>query len=165
MNLLETLKASLMQLLRQQEPKIAPQPVEQVEEIPMEMEKESQPEVSAVKENREEEYLQIPNFSRQLPMKSPRVLKSFVDSHQSLIYTYILSSLRKAIHENLPEIVLFKLGESHLIAKVRQEEYETTLRMVDEYFLGEEEYEKVSLCRKLLNRLHVNRVIEDSKEV
>jgi hypothetical protein len=110
-------------------------------------------------------YLVIPNYARQLPMKSPTILRSFVEGHQKLISKYVLSCLKLAIAQNNPEVVLFRLGESTLIAKITKDDYEPALRTLDSFFLKIEEYESVQQCRDCINKIHVNRVIDESKKM
>ena len=109
----------------------------------------------------------VPNPVHQkfvLPMESAQKLKTFVDENKSLVYDYMLRKLRGAIRQNRPEVLIFVLGDSSLHAKIKKNEYEDTIQMMIQYFLKAEEYEKIIQCKELLQRLYVNRVIDESKQ-
>lgn len=99
-----------------------------------------------------------------LPMKSPAVLRRFAEGNQDLVFDYVLGKMKKAVARNASRIRLFRLGESRLISTIERADFADTLNRLIEFYLAKEEYEKVSVCKKLLDRHHVNQVIGESRE-
>jgi hypothetical protein len=106
----------------------------------------------------------IPGADRKLPMKSPESVKKFIEENPSLVSDYFLKRLKVAIKNDLSEIILFRLGESKLIAKIEYKNYEEQLKKLIEFYIKSEQYEKVVACNKLLERHFINRVIGESKK-
>lgn len=120
-------------------------------------------------EEKEEEVVEnnipvIPGAERKLPMKSPESVKKFIENNPSIVSDYFLKRLKVAIKNDLPEIVLFRLGESKLLAKIEYKNYEEQLKKLIEFYIKSEQYEKVVTCNKLLERHFINRVIGESKK-
>lgn len=97
-----------------------------------------------------------------LRIPSTLALRIFVKGNEDIINTYILKCLNRAIIKNLPEAVLFRVDETGLTSVISYEDYPIQIDMLREYFLKNEEYEKLSLCDKLLIKYNIDKLIKES---
>jgi hypothetical protein len=97
-----------------------------------------------------------------LPLRNPVVVTSFLRQNQHLVSDYFLKALKFAILKDLPQIVLFRLGESDMIAVATIDSYEEYLNKLKEFYVSEQEFEKAAICNKLVVRLNINRLIKGS---
>jgi hypothetical protein len=97
-------------------------------------------------------------------MKSPESVALWVSENEKLVNEFFFVSVRKAILHDLPEVILFRLGESKLLAKLERKNYEVLLDKLQNYFLRTEQYEKIPICKQLRDKHYVNRVIDESAQ-
>jgi hypothetical protein len=99
-----------------------------------------------------------------LPLKSPTALRQFLTDHKSEMYLFILSKLKIGIRDNVTEVVLFKLGASNRVAKIKKEDFEKLLSDMMSHFAALEDYDRSIQCRSLLQKHYINRVVDDTKQ-
>lgn len=97
-----------------------------------------------------------------LPMKSPQVLRAFLAKNEDIVNEYAFKCLKMAVIRNLPEVVLFRLGDSDFLAMFEFENYPEQLDRLADYFVKTEQYEKASECKKLKDRCFIERLIGES---
>ncbi len=73
---------------------------------------------------------------------------------------YIFQRMKDAIHENSEEIVLFKIKGLGMEVLLLKKDYDIALRDIKDRFLKLEEYEMVPRCNQLLDKFHVNQLID-----
>jgi hypothetical protein len=104
----------------------------------------------------------LPNTEHCLPMKSPESVAFWISENEQLVNEFFFVSVQRAILQNLPELILFRLGESRLLAKLERHNYEALLDKLENYFMRSEQYERIPICKHLRDKHYVNRVIDES---
>lgn len=97
-----------------------------------------------------------------LPLKDPDIVTAFLVQNQKLVSEYFFKCLKKAVVRNLPEVVLFRLGESEMVSTIKSIDYEDQLNKLMDFYSSEDEFERASECRNLIVKHKVNRLIEES---
>lgn len=85
----------------------------------------------------------------------------FVEDNQTNVYKYFYNSIKSAIKENSSEAILFRLGNSKMLLRIKSVDFVDTLKSMEQHFLKVEEYEMVPKCRKLIDKHYVNHLTEN----
>lgn len=97
-----------------------------------------------------------------IPASSDTSLEIFVRRNEGVISEYVFKRMKLAVVEDREEVVLFRIAASDLLCIVERDEYGEQLSKLCDYFLKDEQYEKVAACKKLINIYNVDRVIRES---
>lgn len=108
-------------------------------------------------------FFEIDGAENQLPMKTEQTIKRFTKENKPLIMMYFFYIIQRAVRDELNEIVMFRLGESELLMTFKLSEYESVIEKLQTYFIKTEQYEQVVECKKLVDQLLINKVIDESK--
>lgn len=113
---------------------------------------------------RVEEYFESGNIPV-LPMRSADIVTNFMVTHEWLVNEYIYRKLKRAIMKNDPDIILFRLGDSHYLATIFEVDYEEVLDNLKAYFLKTEQYERLRECERLHVKNQQHRIIREASEM
>lgn len=86
-----------------------------------------------------------------------------MEAHIGVIAKYIFVQVRKAILKNKPTARLFYINGSNLVAEVKAADFEANLRDLYKQFIKTEEYEYAKECDRIIKKLLVNKVIDESR--
>lgn len=101
----------------------------------------------------------------ELPDKSPAVWQRFFEENRPLVYRYIVKQISNGIDGNLPKVPLFTFKNSPKENWAYQRDYEMILNDAMKAFIKAEDYEGAAKAKKLLDKLYINKLITESKEV
>lgn len=110
----------------------------------------------------ESDFALVAGGNNKLPLKSHDAIQQFVAEQSELVNDYFLACVKRAIIGDLPEIVCFRLGESRLMIKLESKNYPDLLEQLQKFYLTKEQYEKVAVCKKLLEKYFINKLIGES---
>jgi hypothetical protein len=106
----------------------------------------------------EAEFKSIPVF----PFVDPKEVESFIKDNPTIIIPFYYSRLNKAVRENLPQIVLFRMMDGSMDV-VFKSNYHFTINDLKKRAINAEEYEWAAKLQKLLERHYVNNLIDELK--
>ena len=86
-----------------------------------------------------------------------------MEAHIGIIAKYIFVQVRKAVLKNKATARLFYINGSNLVAEVKAADYEANLRDLYKQFIKTEEYEYAKECDRIIKKLLVNKVIDESR--
>lgn len=98
-------------------------------------------------------------------MKSPLVLYTFMLKNKEIVSDLFLSAMKLAVHDDMDEIALFRMGDSDLIVSVLCDDYNGVLDKLIEYFVVTEQYEKANICKNVKDKNNANRLVRESISV
>lgn len=98
-----------------------------------------------------------------LPVDNPDAARQFVDRYPDITYDYFLKRLKSAIANGWDEVFLFELGDSGKYVTFKKEDYYSVLSMLKEYYCSPktQAYELAAICQNLMDKICVDRVIND----
>ena len=88
---------------------------------------------------------------------------SLMEAHIEVIAKYIFVQVRKAVLANDATARLFYINGSNLVAEVKAADYEANLRDLYAQFVKTEEYEYAMECDRIIKKLLVNKLIDESR--
>lgn len=94
-----------------------------------------------------------------LPINSKELAQSFMVQNEGLVNEYIFRKIKIAILTRAPDLILFRLGESDFLVTIYEEDYVEQLEKLEAFYLRTEQYEKITVCRKLQTMFHVDNLI------
>jgi len=95
------------------------------------------------------------------PNKPAPVIKHFLDQNKSLVYKYIVKKIKHAITNDLESVEVFK--HYNKIESIKDSEFEKMLGNAIVEFCKIEDYENAAVSQKLLDKLKIKKLIDDSK--
>lgn len=95
------------------------------------------------------------------PNKPAPVIKHFLDQNKPLVYKYIVKKIKHAISCDLESVDVFKHGSK--IESVKAAEFEKMLGHAIVEFCKVEDYETAATSQKLIDKLKIKKLIDDSK--
>lgn len=98
-----------------------------------------------------------------LPQVPPHVLNDALEENREKIWKYLFKRVEKAIVEDLDEIYLWRVQDTHLVLFLSNSQYAGCLDSMKDFFLKTEEYEYIPFCNELTDKLKVNEVIRASR--
>jgi hypothetical protein len=106
----------------------------------------------------EAEFNSIPVF----PFVDPQEVESFIRDNPKIIIPFYYGRLNKAVRENLPKIVLFRMMDGSMDVAFKAN-YHLTINDLKNRAINAEEYEWADKLQKLLERHYVNNLIDELK--
>lgn len=98
-----------------------------------------------------------------LPQVPPHVLTEALDENRDKMWKYLFKRVEKAIVEDLDEIYLWRIENTHLVLFLNSSQYAGCLEEMKEFFMKTEEYEYIPFCNELTDKIKVNEVIRASR--
>lgn len=98
-----------------------------------------------------------------LPQVPPNVLNEALDENRDKIWKYLFKKVEKAVVEDLDEIYLWRIENTHLVLFLNSSQYAGCLEEMKKFFLKTEEYEYIPFCNELTDKIKVNEVIRASR--
>ena len=98
-----------------------------------------------------------------LPQVPPNVLNEALDENRDKIWKYLFKRVEKAVVEDLDEIYLWRIENTHLVLFLNSSQYAGCLEEMKKFFITTEEYEYIPFCNELADKIKVNEVIRASR--
>lgn len=98
-----------------------------------------------------------------IPVTSVQAINQFFHSNKNVMHRFFIKKLQKAIHENKKVIELFRLGDTSIVAKLVEENYEPLIEDALQYFIENEDYEMAKRCQELKDTYHVNKLLQSTQ--
>lgn len=95
------------------------------------------------------------------PDKPAPVIKHFLDQNKPLVYKYIVKKIKHAINSNLESVDVFR--HHNKVETIKQQDFEKMLDHAIVEFCKIEDYETAAITKKLMDKLKINKLIDDSK--
>lgn len=87
------------------------------------------------------------------PSNSIEEFNRFVLENTVATATYVLRQIKKAVREDTPDVVLFRLGSTPLLSRIVATEFPVALEHYQKLFVDAEEYELAKECQFVLNMI------------
>lgn len=75
----------------------------------------------------------------------------------------MVRKIRHAVKNDLPEVQLWVVQGTTLVAFVKEQDYLSTVTKYVQYLVEEEEYESIPACNALIDHIKINNIIRDSR--
>ena len=98
-----------------------------------------------------------------LPTTSIQAVNSFFDSNKGLMHRFLIQNLQKAIKENKDVVELFRLGNTPIVAKLIEENYENLIDEALKYFIKHEDYKMAQRCQALKDTYAIDKLLQSTK--
>ncbi len=99
-----------------------------------------------------------------LPTDSMLTMRYFVNNNKKLVYNFLLKKMKQAIENNWKAMEMFRVGTTNFVSRINERDYEKCLLDMKDYFVDQQEYEKAALCNSLLDKHHVNVLLDSEKK-
>ena len=96
------------------------------------------------------------------PNKPAPVIKHFLDQNKTLVYKYLISKINAAIKDGNSSIEVFQ--HNNKVESIQRKDFQKTLDHAIHEFCKVEDYESAAICKKLIDRLKIDDLIESTKE-
>jgi predicted alpha/beta-fold hydrolase len=96
------------------------------------------------------------------PNKPAPVIKHFLDQNKTLVYKYLLSKIKAAVKNKEDSIEVFQ--HNNKVESIQRKDFEKTLEHAIQEFCKVEDYESAAICKKLIDRIKIEDLIESTKE-
>jgi hypothetical protein len=97
-----------------------------------------------------------------LPTDDPDILEDFVRTHPQTFMAFYYKKMRKAIMEDASRATLFRVSDANTAYIPRDKYVESLTDLIDKAYKLET-YEFIKPFNELIDKAHVNRVIEESR--
>lgn len=97
-----------------------------------------------------------------IPTRSVQAINNFFTQNKGVMHKFFMKKLDKAIHQNQNVIELFRLGDTDIVAKLVEENYEPLLDDALKYFIEIEDYKMAKKCQKLKDEYHINKLLKST---
>lgn len=88
-----------------------------------------------------------------LPKTTLNNIEYLLNTEKNKVYNFIYNRFRQNIKYNAKLVMLFRLSNSNnQIVIVKKEDYSQFLETLINHFISEEEYEKVIVCKKIIEK-------------
>ena len=98
-----------------------------------------------------------------LPQLPPSVLSEELENNRPIVWKYMRKIVTRGVEEDLDEVYLWRLQGTALALYLKASQYEGCIAEMKKFFIETEQYELVSSCDKLSDKIRVNEVIRSSR--
>ncbi len=99
----------------------------------------------------------------EIPLKLARKIDLFGEEFPEEVNRFYLRNIKKAVRNKSPQAIFYKIEGTPIVAGVPSDKFPETLQEIFEKFIQIESYELAAECRKLIDEIMIERLIEESK--
>lgn len=99
-----------------------------------------------------------------LPNKTSVVWEKFLEDNKSLVYKYIVRTIKKEMSQNRDRIDLFKFEDGSMHAWIPSNHILKFLDDAMKLFIEKEEYEYAEKVNRLIKQYHIDKLIRESSK-
>lgn len=99
----------------------------------------------------------------EIPLKLARKISLFGQEFPEEVNRFYLRSIQKAIKNNQPQAIFYKIEGTPIVAGVPANKFPETLQEILEDLVEIESYELASECQRVLDSIMIEKLINESK--